>query len=340
MATLTQASRELFSRNADERFDSVEGLLQAAREQKRRGTERWALPGELKPAADGGRLGFSLGGEFVGLNDWSFGCACKMAKVAKETVNRLQPDTAAQVLRETLPAGRKPAQLLVENGVARSIHSSAYTRLWNADLVEAVTEAAVGFRPPPKGFNGATGLYAGEQDMFLFLIDPEGWIEAEGEAFAPGLFVANSEVGHRSLSVTTFWFQEVCQNHIVWGAKDVLEYSIRHTLRIEASLGEVKAAIEQIARKRDQLKDTFTEVLRKAATTVLGEEADDVLKAVGRTIPKHLVEEACDLCHREGRRFSVWALVEALTRLNREVIYAGQRSDLDRMAASLFALAA
>jgi len=63
-----------------------------------------------------------------------------------------------------------------------------------------------------------------------------------------------------------------------------------------------------------------------------------VLKAVGRAVPKNLVEEACALCHREGRRFSVWSLVEALTRLNRDVVYAGQRSEMDHMAASLFAL--
>lgn len=248
-------------------------------------------------------------------------------------------ETAGQVIREALPAGRKLAHFLVDEGVSRSIHSSAYTRLWNADLIESVTDAASGFRPPPAGFNGATGLYAGEQDIFLFLIDPEGWIEAEGGAFAPGLFVANSEVGHRSLSVTTFWFQQICQNHIVWGAQDVLDYSIRHTLKIETSLGEVQATIDHIVRKRDRLKDSFTEVLKRAAAKVLSDEAEDVLKAVGRTVPKHLVEEACDLCHREGRRFSVWALVEALTRLNREVVYAGQRNDRDRMAASLFTLA-
>ena len=49
-------------------------------------------------------------------------------------------------------------------------------------------EFAVDFQPPQKGLNGATGLYAGEQDLFCFLIDPDGWAEIEGEAFAPGFF--------------------------------------------------------------------------------------------------------------------------------------------------------
>ena len=46
---------------------------------------------------------------------------------------------------------------------------------------------------------GKTGLYCGEQDMFVFLIDPLGWTEIDGEAFAPGFFLWNSEVGRRSV---------------------------------------------------------------------------------------------------------------------------------------------
>ena len=61
--------------------------------------------------------------------------------------------------------------------------------------------------------NGATGLYCGEQDLFVFLIDPVGWAEIDGEAFAPGFFVWNSEVGKRSVGIQTFWFQQVCANH-------------------------------------------------------------------------------------------------------------------------------
>ena len=37
------------------------------------------------------------------------------------------------------------------------------------------------FQPPQKSkLGGGTGLYCGEQDMFVFLIDPLGWAEVEG----------------------------------------------------------------------------------------------------------------------------------------------------------------
>ena len=132
------------------------------------------------------------------MNDWSFGQLCRLSGVAKETVNRLSPDTAARVFAETLPRGNKPLQLFTLGGQLRSIHAASYTRLHNADLLDVVKEVAGDFQPPPKGFNGATGLYGGEQDMFCFLIDPTGWTEIDGEAFAPGFFLWNSEVGCRS----------------------------------------------------------------------------------------------------------------------------------------------
>jgi len=108
----------------------------------------------------------------------------------------------------------------------RSIHSASYTRLLNVDLLDVVRESATGFQPPQRSKIGdGTGLYCGEQDMFVFLIDPLGWTEVEGQAFAPGFFVWNSEVGRRSVGIQTFWFQAVCANHIVWDAVEVVEFS-------------------------------------------------------------------------------------------------------------------
>ena len=64
------------------------------------------------------------------------------------------------------------------------------------------------------------------------MIDPTGWAEIDGQAFAPGFFVWNSEVGKRSLGIQTFWFQKVCQNHIVWDATEVVDFSRKHTANV------------------------------------------------------------------------------------------------------------
>ena len=54
---------------------------------------------------------------------------------------------------------------------------------------------------------------------------PSGWVEIGNQNFAPGFFVWNSEVGKRSVGIQTFWYQSICQNHIVWDAVEVIDFA-------------------------------------------------------------------------------------------------------------------
>ena len=338
---LTRASGELFRRAPDERFPSLDALAAHCRREKDESADRWVSPLALvpEPTADG-RLGLRADTDTpLGLNDWSFGQLCGLARVSKETVNRLTPDTAARAFRDTLPGGSKPLQLLTRGDTVRSVHGTAYTRLHNADLVDAVREAATDFTPPQAGFKGATGLYCGEQDLFCFLIDPTGWAEIDGEAFAPGFFVWNSEVGKRSVGIQTFWFQAICQNHIVWDAVEVIDFTRKHTARVGDALGDLRRHIEQLVAKRDERRDGFARVIRKAMTERLGDDAEAVMKelakhGLSRGLAKQAVEGVA------GGRFTIFALVDALTRLAQQVEYAGDRTAIDVQAAALLALAA
>jgi hypothetical protein len=339
---LTRAGRELFARTPDEAFPDLAALEARCRDRKAAGTDRWQLPGSVRAVADGGRVKLDLGtdGPFE-LNDWSFGTLCRMAGVHKETVNRLSPDTAARAFADTLPAKGRPVQALTEGGRVRSLHGTAYTRLWDAELLAAVREFAADFTPPPAGFNGATGLYAGEQDLFCFLIDPAGWVEVEGEAFAPGFFVWNSEVGRRTLGVQTFWFQQICQNHIVWDAVDVAEATWKHTAQVGDALNHIRRLLDALVRRRDERRDAFAAVVKKAMTEAAGADADEALKLLAREgVPQALGKRAVELVREGGRRFTVFALVDALTSLTRDIPYAGDRAAADARASSLLKLVA
>ncbi len=143
------------------------------RQKKEACVDRWVAPRSIRTNPhDAGRLLLTAGddGAFE-MNDWSFGQLCRLAGAAKETVNRLVPDTAARVFAETLPTGNKPLQLLTNDDQVRSIHGTSYTRLFNAELLTVVREFATDFEAPPERVNGGTGLYAGEQDMFTFMIE-------------------------------------------------------------------------------------------------------------------------------------------------------------------------
>ena len=189
MPNLTQANRQLFNHPDDERFETLNDLWEFCRRQKAASTDRWTPPFQMIPQADGSRLNLAIGsdGAFA-LNHWSFSQLCRMCGVSGETLNRLTPDTASRALRETWPEGTKPLQILTTGEAVRSIHGVTYSRLWSADLIAMLQEFAVDFTPPPHGYNGATGLYAGEQDFFCFLIDPTGWAEIGNQTFAPGFF--------------------------------------------------------------------------------------------------------------------------------------------------------
>ncbi|MCL6441430.1 MAG: NAD(P)/FAD-dependent oxidoreductase, partial [Thermoleophilum sp.] len=190
MANLTRASEQLFRRRPDERFETLGDVLRACREDAERSTDRWRPPKGLRPVVHGRQLKLDLGDgdEPFALNDWSFTQLCGLSKVSKDTAIRLSAETAGRVIEECLPAGNRPAQLFTRDSTIRSIHGHSYSRLHDSDVVSMLMEFAVDFTPPQVGCNGATGLYRGEQDLFCFLIDPTGWVEIEGEAFAPGFF--------------------------------------------------------------------------------------------------------------------------------------------------------
>lgn len=342
MTNLMRASHELFRRTPDETFPSLEIFHQHFQWQKEQSTEVWQPPRALQARPIGGqRLLLDAGSDGAyEMNDWSFGQLCRLSGVARDTVNRLSPDTAAQVFAETLPRGQKPLQLFTLGGDLRSIHAASYTRLYNADLLDVVREIAGDFQPPPAGFNGATGLYGGEQDMFCFLIDPAGWIEIEGEAFAPGFFLWNSEVGCRSVGIETFWFQAICQNHIVWDAVEVVEFSRKHTTNVHEALSEIRQAIRTLVHKRDQRRDGFLKAIRQAMQTTLGDNAEEVQKLLSQNgVARSLAKEAITMAQNNGR-FTVFAMVDALTRIARTMVNAGERLAVDQKAAQLLTLAA
>jgi hypothetical protein len=295
----------------------------------------------LEPQAVEDRVTVRLGDDVAFLmNDWSFSQLCKLSGVTKGTLNRLSPGTASRALQETLPAAEKPFQFLATGKTIRSMHGVAYTRLWNADLLDVIAEFATDFQPPQTGVGGATGLYCGEQDLFAFLIDPTGWAEIDGDAFAPGFFVWNSEVGRRSLGIQTFWFQAVCQNHIVWDAVEVVEFTRKHTANVRDGLGEIRRIIETLVAKRDERRDGFVRVLTKAMQETLGADAESVAKELGRHgIPRNLGQKAIEIAREHGR-FTIFALVDALTRLTQKAVFVGDRTEADEKVAGLLALAA
>ncbi len=342
MVNLTKASRELFSRTPDERFDSFDALLDHCQERKFQAIEHWQPSQSIHIERDAGQLVMRLDQAEdiqLSLSDWSFSQLCRLCEVHKETVNKLTTEAAEFVFRDTLPSSRKPLQVYAAHDTALAVHSTTYSRLYDAEVLQAVREAAPDFTPPPPGIGGATGLYAGEQDMFAFGIDPDGWVEIEGENFAPGFFVWNSEVGRRSLGVQTFWYQEICQNHIVWDAIEVVELKRRHIGNVQEALDDVREVICQLVKKRDERRDSFASGIQLAMQTPFGEDAEEVRKLLGKQgISSRLAQKIVEIVE-EKASYSVFSIVDAMTRIAGRYENAGDRLIVDQKAGSLLSLA-
>ena len=79
--------------------------------------------------------------------------------------------------------------------------------------------------------------------------------------------------------------------------------------------------------------------MQRAMETKLGEDADEVRTVLTKQgISRALARQAIELAQQQGR-FTVFALVDALTRLSRQIVNAGDRTEVDQQAGSLLTLA-
>ena len=69
--------------------------------------------------------------------------------------------------------------------------------------------------------------------------------------------------------------------------------------------------------------------MKKAMTERLGNDADEASKALSaEKIPRNLIKDAMEIAQQQGG-FTIFALVNALTKLSQKSRYAGDRTELD-----------
>lgn len=332
---------QLFSRSDDQHFATFDALYTHCLNRQRNSEIHWRLPADVIPTDYQGKLHLKLSGSrAVNLTDWSFGQVCQFAGLKKESLNRLKSSTAAQVLVEAMPHGSRPLQIFTEEETIRSIHPVGYTRVHHSTLLELVIDEAFDFDPPPVGDSGATGLCAGEQDMFAFMIDPKAWIEVGDYRFAPGFSVWNSEVGRRAIGLATFWYQRGCGNHLIWDANTVVSYSRMHTAQVETALRVVRQLMRQVVESSSARKDAFAKSLTCARRTRLGSCSEEVIKVLSSCgIDMSFVRTAVEAIADKPDGFTVYNAVDSLTRLTGHLPNAGDRFAQDSKIGQLLALA-
>lgn len=303
----------------------------------------------------------SATGQVADFTHHSFGQMCRRLAAPAKYLRTLPAPLAADNLNhgievydpmrdEDMTDPTKGASLLfAKNGslTLRAAMTAHYTRIWNADITQRLirlTQDAPEWQPAPAAFDGSRGLYASDKDMFAFLVDNDRRIfdKLPGGGLGRGFFCSNSEVGDASFRITTFYYEYICGNHRVWGAKGVNEIRIPHIGNADArAFGKLRLELRKFADSSvagDELK------VEKMRTLELGATKDEVLDAIFKFgVTKKLAAQTVALAEQRedhyGNPRSVWGVTGALTEIARDLPNTDARVQLERKAGEIMQIA-
>jgi hypothetical protein len=291
--------------------------------------------------------------EDVRLTNWSFGQLCQNTGAHASYLKKLHPSLSAMCINYGIQklASRENQLMLLDSKddfqVMRCQTSPDYGRIWDVDVVRAVQHVNVDgtWQVPAASYAAndprrATTLYASDRDVFMFLVDPQHPIEIDGENLFRGFYVWNSEVGSQVFGFASFLYRYVCDNRIIWGAKNYRELRIRHTSGGPARFErEGRELLNQYANA--SVADEVN-IIRKAKGLPAARDKDgiiDMLKAQRFTLSQ--AKEVIKIAEEEeGQAHSIWDIVNGVTAMARRVKHTDARVDLERAAGRLLDRAA
>jgi hypothetical protein len=253
-------------------------------------------------------------------------------------------------------APREEIALLSRGDDLRAATGPRYGRIWNSDVVSALTrhvgDGVTGDFRVPGEFGKAveitkdnTTLFAGDRDCFIFLADESRRIEIDDRrdgkpgSLARGFFVWNSEEGARTFGIATFLFDFVCSNRIVWGAKEYKEIKIRHSaLAPDRFMQEIAPALRSYTESSDR---NLIETITAAKGARIG-DGDDVREFLSKRFGPRRVQSIL-AAHEleEGRPVAtLWDAVTGATAVARSIPYQDDRVEFEREAGKILDLVA
>jgi hypothetical protein len=183
------------------------------------------------------------------------------------------------------------------------------------------------------------GLYASDKDMFAFLVNPGNPLSSGKFNLNRGIFVENSEVGAGAFKITTFLYDGVCGNHIVWGASELTEISVRHVGKAgdrawHALTEQLKGYLDADASacvKRISAANKFS--LGSDRETVVNNLFDNRKVKLTRDVLGNAFDLAVTLDSDRVDPTTAWGMVTGLTRVSQEEGYADRRVEIDSATA-------
>jgi len=350
---LYRAHREWATRPADERFPDIETLYDHV--QRRRNTSFSDCKNlsdiRLTPT-NGGDILLNGNSPASRFSNWSFSQLCSIVGAPAKYLRELPAELAAECMQYGLKKSDSTAQILYRNDAngtviktAAAFTSEKYGRIWDSDVVRFVLNATrdSAWRVPPARPNMESensGLYASDHDVFMFFVNDSDPIEVGNAKLGRGFFCWNSEVGSATFGLTTFLYNYVCGNHIVWGAEDVNELKIIHRKHAPQSFRRTALPVLSEYARSSSGTDSIKRVVETASETQVGNILEDVLSYFkSKPFTRKEVTAAYEIADAEGEDNSnLWGMVQGLTAQAREIPFTDKRVNLERRAGRLLAM--
>jgi Domain of unknown function (DUF932) len=350
---LTEAYAQWAKRSPDESFSSLADLFAFTASRKDNSSQSIRDLRELHTeATQSGSLVLNGSERPAALTHWSLGQLASHIGAPASYLRSLSPELAQQCMEYGLKNSARSCNTLYRmegnssgnsSLVAAAFTGPSYGRIWDADVVGSLIEATDGssWKTPAElseAHSGhGTGLYASDRDMFAFMVNEEDTVDVEGAKLGRGFFCWNSETGSSTFGLTTFLYNYVCANHIVWGAEQVSEINIYHRSQAQGHFNrEAIPALNKYVRDTS-MGDEIKSMVRATRQMQLGDDLENITKRLTASrFTKSEIESAWSAAEKQNEDpRSAWGMVQGLTAIAQEIPYIDKRVNLERRASKL-----
>jgi len=369
---ISTVSSQWFSRPDDEKFLSLADLETSVLARSSNAKQTIVDVSSIQLSAESNSPD-SLSIEFNGNSiatptHWSFGQLASLAGAPAGYLRKMPAVISAINLQYGLQNLRSENVKMFHNTESNQLLAATgveYGRVFDYELVQAVRKiagngtgdtcwkvpgaidwATYKYNPYVDITKQTTTLYASDRDVFMFLVDDTRPIEigtlpdGNPDLVFRGFYVWNSEVGSKTLGISTFLFRAVCQNRNIWGAQDISVISIRHSRNARQRFAyEVEGALVEYSHASDR---GIVLGIQQAKQAIVAKSDEDRLEFLGkRNFSAKQAQRIIDtVVNEEGHKpSSIWDFVQGISAVARDIGHTDDRISLEKQAGNLLAKA-
>ncbi|MEZ5359825.1 MAG: hypothetical protein R3F48_13480 [Candidatus Zixiibacteriota bacterium] len=350
-ANLDRAFREWIKRPDDQRFASLEELYDFTQKRKDYSYETVkSLDSIHLGATENGEISLNGNCEPANLSHWAFGQLCSRLKAPANYLRTLSPEMAKDCLQYGLQHSSEACKMLIRNThtnspnesnrIASAFTGPSYGRIWDSHVVESLMRSVEGSGwhiPRNAKSSDNRGLYASDRDMFAFMINGEKPIEVENAKLYRGFFCWNSETGSATFGLTTFLYNSMCDNHIVYGAEKIQDLRIIH--RNQAPMRFYSQAIPILNRfvENQGFGEEIKSTVAMAMKQPIGKDLEETLDWFrNKPFTKKEITSAWENGLAAGEDVTTrWGMIQGLTSYAQSIPYIDKKVNLERRSGML-----